>query len=739
MKHSRLTLLALLFLGNTYSSCAQWTPLEGPGTYSADFSTGRKQIFASTTDGIFRSADLGLNWDRIAGLPQHYRYGLVRIGPDSTLLVVDAYDDACSCVYLYRSTDDGFSWQRIELPGFANYVNSVCIGRGNYLLVSLTSVATSNVEYSVWESPDRGETWNRNPLQDLFEGYKYELRVFGNSIWGLTPNQLFRGTISGTDWELVADHLDTFRNVSYAVLDHTILLSSSVGWQKGHLWRSTTGGLSWYLVPGDPGLVQNIQQHQQTLVAFDGGHIIRSDDKGTGWSIQSDVPLKDSGRFLLRWPYVIAHINEVGVGRSADVGQSFTPTNERLGYASFAEKLACLDKQLFCSNPYAVTERLMRYDKEDKKWSRALFNQDVFPIMIVLNHDFFVLDGRIFYSNYLALLARSDDGGETWINCAPAQDLDASKVFGNKMFSIANSLFVFTAYQSSYSRLLKTDDYGANWEVLDPFPPGGCAFGGVTVAGQVGNTLFAGSAYGDCLYASEDLGETWNAVNLPEIPLETDTGRIYLAQLHPTGERILLTMARWEKGREDIFFFVSNDKGASWLAIKSTPLSPTRKYFELASQSLELGNHTLLASYDKGIIVSADEGLTWNTFNQGLPGTGLLDLETDGTFLYTTVSGHGVWKRPLSDLQVTNPETVAALQVNVQSNPGSGLVRLVAGEAIETARVQWFDMSGRLCSEETVEFICDQAVLELSFPSGMYVFRLSSAGRQASGKVVLVR
>lgn len=222
--------------------------------------------------------------------------------------------------------------------------------------------------------------------------------------------------------------------------------------------------------------------------------------------------------------------------------------------------------------------------------------------------------------------------------------------------------------------------------------------------------------------------------------LETDSGLVYISGITTSERMLILTLIRYERKKRDFFNFVSHDFGATWNP-SDAPIGSREENVKITPIAKDFGEYTVLCTYGSSMLISQDSGRHWIPFNEGLPSIHVMDMEVKDEFIYVSVWGHGVWKRAIADLnnyQIADPES--ALNISVGPNPSTGLLRMIALDPIQSGHLQWFDISGRLCLEQDIEFLCDQSVLELPFQNGVYFYKLTdSNGRRTGGKIILSR
>jgi hypothetical protein len=734
-----LLLIFILLLLPFYTS-AQWVPLKGPATNGVLFMDGGQYVLAGTHDGVFQSGDEGSHWEAVPDLPRHYSCYDMAANQNLDQLVVVMRDDACKCIFYYRSSDQGATWSKISTPGFAEYLDDVFSGDDGYILTSTSRVQDNQAIHTNWESFNGGANWRRNYMDTLSDGPIQSLRLYGASIWGYSKNKLFRGTKQGKDWQLVAITPDSLNIRGYFISGDTVLLNSSASIYS-RLWRSIDAGANWEELPFQKSIV-NFQKYGDTLLALNAyNKIIASHDYGITWPIISE----DStllATFLLKGSSLIGYELGHGVVRSEDLGKHFTRTYERLGSANVSDQMTLLENQLYVTNPYAqaIEEALPFYDVRNGNWGLSTPPSDKYGFGLITD-DIQTLGGRLFVCLNAYFTFCSDDKGQSWKECT---DISLWPEFprGTKMLPMGQSLFLYDHLGISPFFLNRTDDYGETWINLD-YPDYNLCQAGYSKGfdlGKSGSLLFAAPKYGQCLYKSNDLGNSWVVISIPELPIETDSGLTFITTMVASDKMLLLTMGRLERNKREYFNFVSLDSGATWIE-SDAPIGYTEAFTSIVPKVVEYQDLSLLATYSHGVYISQDSGKHWLSFNQGIPSTLVLDIEVDSNNLYISTSGHGVWKRPLSDLDTYHSAVGdSKLNISVGPNPSTGLLRIVSSDPIQSAHLQWFDISGRLCFEQKLSFVCDQSVVELPFQNGTYIYKITNeAGRRASGKVILLR
>lgn len=237
-----------------------WTPALD-GAYSpAAFDLARTadgNVYAATGDGVFVTPDGGLTWTRagddLIGAPVHG----VAIAPDGSLY---AYSEVASTAggHLFRSTDDGASWEVVlEDADFSigAFVDASAVDAAGRVYAGGMSFL---VEPIVMVSTDGGTTWTETTLPGDANAVT-DLERDGAGILAADGVDLFRTDDGGVTWTPLAT------GPWSAIADLTVGPDGVlfVATPTNGVYRSDDGGATWSgfsegLPPGDFGLHPNI-------------------------------------------------------------------------------------------------------------------------------------------------------------------------------------------------------------------------------------------------------------------------------------------------------------------------------------------------------------------------------------------------------------------------------------------------------------------------------------------------
>jgi photosystem II stability/assembly factor-like uncharacterized protein len=194
-------------------------------------------MYATGTDGLYRSTDGGLNWSTVPDFAHRY-VSTVVFSPGWP---VQPYLLVGTSQSVYRSIDGGTTWTRMQ---GVRLLNASPLG-----LTADDSLWFAGTENGVYVSPDRGQSWS--PLGTL-SAYINELAVspaysFDHTVFATTSCAgcggvgIYRTTDGGAIWNQVrsSNYSGALAISPQYATDHTLfILGSGVS-------RSTDGGDHW--------------------------------------------------------------------------------------------------------------------------------------------------------------------------------------------------------------------------------------------------------------------------------------------------------------------------------------------------------------------------------------------------------------------------------------------------------------------------------------------------------------
>ena len=253
-----------------------------------------------------------------------------------------------------------------------------------------------------------------------------------------------------------------------------------------------------------------------------------------------------------------------------------------------------------------------------------------------------------------------------------------------------------TIYTVTYNGVLKSKDFGANWEytyIKDFFSENP----DVEVSLANPNFVWAGGSSGPSdqskkIYFSKDAGATFDPVTNP---INNANQRYTAIYSHPTEDStvyLLSSYARWPKVLE------SKDLGQTWKDLSgfNYPVPPGTPYRGISSRgfpdvpvwSLAVMPHDpniIWVGTDIGLLETTDRGLTWNMVSSsstGFPYVFIWDMKVkDQGEVVIATHGRGIWTAKIPELESYEPKqnlvtlTVGNSQVSsIQEDGGSATI-----------------------------------------------------------------
>lgn len=690
-------LLPLLFCLLQLVANAQWTSTTGPyGGNVYELKNNGTYIFAAKLGGLYRSADVGLTWEICDSTNL---FG--RLAVDGKNLVA-SYSDLDQG-HLRYSPDHGDHWVKVALPPGTPYLDNFAV-KGNIILFThLGKIWRSENLGQQWESFQiAGEPFHHPKLLGLFEGLFY----LGNRARLLISS-------NGSDWTYLANVPGNSLNYIHRIYRHGDVVISLSGQTIG---RSLDGGVQWQIgaTEANENLGPNtyFSYENGVFYASTGDPMFKSTDNGLSWEY-----IDPNGPKLYYHTsqdnVILGHLFGLGVFRSTDGGQTFSPSNHGLGGGDVLT-IGLKNNDLWVWDEWGIT----RQNTNQLNWDASL----TYPLPTLFGSfaSIFHFKNAVFVRKDHGDLMRSFDGGQTWETVTP----DASIVSSDFVeFNQQNdSLFVSSEFYKTY---LSTD-MGNHWELINPQVDGQIGSSMKDIAIQ-GGTFFVTD--NQQLYRSDDQLLSWQAVGTAN-PFEPGASKVRLFAT----PRFLFAFVNLEK------VFRSDDQGATWTKVPF--LFPPD--FNVSAESeivfVEIGEAVVAFFERAGIFVSHDQGLTWDTHNEGIPfPTATTSFAYNETSMWVGTYFWGLYQRSTSDLDpvsTTQPRFTSNLKIF--PNPTGGTIALsLPSEAHGEAIISIHDLQGRQLLYRTTS-AGQLPDLDLSgFARGLYWVSIATQNGLFGAKVVL--
>lgn len=228
------------------------------------------EIFLCASVGVFTSANSGTLWTpRSTGIAQTAVVGLAVNSSDHVFAATWANG-------VYRTTNRGQSWDKMAVP--STEIHSITIAPNNSVFVGTYTDWWH--EGGMFRSTDNGGTWQRFELENMVvtaTGCNSLGHIFGGSF-----GRIFRSLDNGSTWHVITENVPTIwcirqspTGVMYAGANGAIYNSTD----NGATWIQT----SWY--SNEPQEIKNIIFTPQGTIYASGKGIYKSTNEGMTWTV----------------------------------------------------------------------------------------------------------------------------------------------------------------------------------------------------------------------------------------------------------------------------------------------------------------------------------------------------------------------------------------------------------------------------------------------------------------------
>jgi photosystem II stability/assembly factor-like uncharacterized protein len=720
MKYPTHLLLPVFML---LSSCltAQWVSMEGPfGGDVNHLKANEKFVFASTCNGIFRSADSGQSWERInVGLPEtpFCAYRLIVLG-DTLMTYASTYINGIYNKMLYISDDNGLNWTLIPVPD-PNLTYWDVYGNKAVIIIE-----TNNSRLKTY---DRGLHWTDAQIPGSI------IPALGpetSKLYATNDSIIYVSEDNAESWtELCKINLGEQYFITHLFIEDSLLFTH---YYFGKTYRSADLGASWAPVV-DQDYIYPFLRLAGSLFGRIGysGEILRSDDEGITWYSTSTIsnPLKFAGMTAFGQSILLNSTYALGVFRSDDYGQTVDYANH--GILSSSSRMKIYGDTMYAFSPTF----LFKTDLENIDWDglplRTDYNWDDF--------DFFKVGEALFILNSQEGLLRSTNYGTSWepLMMDPSIVFDAASSGEEDIFIKRTNIGDTLLYHSA--------DLGDTWSEI-----------GSTILNQVGQVaqdifVFNGAWFintkNGC-FKSTDKGANWVDYSQGLFPLPMDQ-EVWQSKFYSTGDFLAL----FTKSVTSFGFF---DKTELWIRHKDSlewkamvhglPALP-ELWLSFPEISFAQAGSTLLMNLStEGVFKSMDGGDNWQKQEDCPPlldpSFGYSQIASSSKYVCLSVYNRGIWQRPIEEFTVGAKEVAIAepFAFQIQPNPVSkqALISL-ENPAQNPMEIKIYGINGHLVWTGIIPAGSSTLTLEMgSFPSGIYLcYAINEVGAFAPVKFVV--
>ncbi len=497
-------------------------------------------VFAVTTDRLLRSVDGGRTWTAtpIDVIFHSTGFHSLQVDPadPSRLYVANEFE-------LWRSVDGGATWTKAGNPPNQGLVDfqiarlALAPASPATIYASLTNLGVT----SIFRSDDGAATWLRvGEIPSLAERALLVDPGSASRLYAAGGGGIFTSGDGGQSWARLQTGLPmplgkplAFLALALAPSQPATLYAGSSGWGVA---RSASAGARWRIgveTGLNAGLITMLKFHPSRpgtvyVVQAGGTRSFRSTDGGRSWlPFARDIAqngLNDLAFDPLA-PDTLYAATTVGIWKSTDGGEVW----ERLAGPA-ADRLALLGRQTLL----AANCGLSRSPDGGRTWTQVIACENDngdrrYPISLWVDPQ----DSRTAYVHYYLIggthdflfeVFKTGDGGATWTSLRFPHLPTAFAVAPSDsrvLYAMDSTLTIPTVYH-----LLRSDDGGASWKVVDAHLPADADILYGVLAVDAVNPYKLYLAAGDGLLISHDGGRT---LRLNGAPLEA--GKKGLLQL----------------------------------------------------------------------------------------------------------------------------------------------------------------------------------------------------------------
>jgi hypothetical protein len=477
--------------------------------------------------------------------------------------------------YLFRSSDDGITWEEISFDDVADE-------RG--VLVQLIIDSQSRMLYAVIKdalgsglvrSADGGSTW-----EDFGSRIPGEVGVLsehslalnpddGRTLYALGASAAHASTDLGVTWVALTSAAAE-RAHAAAMLSGGQPASNAASGGSGILdtLTDTLGSSGWTITDAESGASLEVTTavfadptDPSTVYVGANSAVYKSTDAGRSWearglgivdSVVTQVVVDPTN------PSVLYAVTSVGIVKSGDGGATWDTILEGATSLVLAPSLP--------SRLYAIAGGVMRSDNGGLDWVAVGSSGTVGKLALVAAD---APDTLFAYGSDLSGdLRRSTDGGATWKSSSVGMHIEVGvKILGVDPQDPA-TLYAHCWGYASYGGLFKSTDSGATWSALAPGTWGGGGVSSMAVDPQEPNIIWAAAAFWEELPAnqilySDDGGATWEKRELAGTETGTHAFDIYFAP----GDANTLYATMFAPVGTVTAVCRSTDGGANWMDI----------------------------------------------------------------------------------------------------------------------------------------------------------------------------
>jgi hypothetical protein len=309
----------------------------------------------------------------------------------------------------------------------------------------------------------------------------------------------------------------------------------------------------------------------------------------------------------------------------------------------------------------------------------------------------FTKDNNYIYTCTSQGAYRSSDNGATWVS----KSVGLTNLLGSGILKVGTRLF----YVGPTGVFMSTDQ-GDNWSAA------GLSTTDVRSIAAINDTLFVGTN-GAGIYKSVDFGANWFAIN------NGLNGALNFRAMESKGNTL------FAGGPTGTGVFRSLDFGANWTLLSGGLAPGSYRGFASNTQIIAAG------SFGSGVFYSTDNGDNWTTINTGLTDLTIFDLELNDNFIIAATNTQGVFRFPLSNLNLSTGihDIDTKRVISLFPNPTTNQINLKADYKLIGTAYTVYDNLGKSVFSGIIDN--ENTAIEMeNLPGGIYMLSIGDNMKQ---------
>jgi photosystem II stability/assembly factor-like uncharacterized protein len=722
-------------------------------TNSIAFVNGQPNIMyiAAAQGGVWKTVNGGVNWIPLTdNLPTLASGDVVvdQSNPNVVYLGTGELNYSGDSQYgdgIYKSQNGGLTWIQVA-P--ASLVGTRC----SQMAIDPTN---SNIVYfagnlGIFKSTNAGANWvaqSAGTNANCIFIDPANTQILYASIGGTNAGQVVKSTNGGSNWVILTGGLPTgMGRIQLAIAQsNSQILFASISASSGSLlglYRTTNGGTNWTLQASSPNYLGSqgwydnavtIHSTNPNIVVVAGIDLYVSTNGGSGLVQKSSWSTTNSQNMTHADVHRLA-FNGTNLFCMSD-GGVYKSTNDGNNWVDLNRDISTLQYQ---SADYDITNilKLQGGTQDNNKmtstnggvdWDQRTTGDGGYTIVDPVNTNFV-------YGQYVnGSIQRSNNSGVGFTNITPSGSTGGLFYNPYEMAPGDHNTIVFGRADIWKTASAQTASTGSGWTQIATTAIVGGSVSAIGISWTNTGKIYTGTSNGRILVTTNN-GANWSTVTgfpyVSDFIVDNANDNICYASLGGTsGQHVIKT----------------TNGGTTWNNI-------TGNLPNIAANSIILRTATprmLIVGTDLGVFQSNDEGVSWVSFNSGLPAVEVYDMkykQSAGIILAST-HGRGCWTFDLGAVLGIDPYSVVPKEYQLGQNypnPFNPETTVKFGlPKAGTVNLSIFDASGKVV-EELVNQQMNAGTFEVTwsasqYSSGIYFYKLESEGFAETKKMILVK